>query len=81
MTPSTIEGYAAGASALPESALRATVLRCSELLAHTAELAHGDASGSRPNHGARYILETIQDLQPELEQLRAHLAVTSETEA
>lgn len=79
MTSST-EGYAASASALPESALRSTVIRCAQLLAHTAAMAEGDASGSRPNHGARYLLETIQDLQPELDQLRAHLAVTPDTE-
>lgn len=79
MTSSPVEGSAASAQALPESAVRSIVLRCAQLLMHTAEMAGGDASGSRPNHGARYILETLDDLEPELAQLRAHLAASPDT--
>ena len=79
MTPSP-EGSAASAHALPRSAVRRSVLQCAELLAHTASLARIAAECGRPNHGAGYLLATVDELAAQLDALRAHLKAAPPTD-
>jgi hypothetical protein len=80
MTPSSPEGFAASASALPRSALRRSILSCCTTLANTAAIATQAAESGMPNESARYLLDTMRDLAPEFERLQRHLAATPDTE-
>ena len=78
--PAFTEGSAASAGALPRSALRKHVLRCAALLSHTASLAEIAATHGRPTQGARYLVETINDLQAELDAIKQHLVAVDPEE-
>lgn len=69
----SLEGSAAVAEATPQSAARGCVLRCIEHLGHSLDLAREAAQGPEPEIAARYILDTLADLRPELRTLRAVL--------
>ena len=56
-----------------DPAFRASVKRCAERLRHAATLAVIAAGGTEPEHGAQYLLDTIDDLAAELRALRAAL--------
>jgi hypothetical protein len=51
--------------------LRERVAHCAERLEHAARLALLAARGHHPHYGAEYLLDTIDDLAPELRQLRS----------
>jgi hypothetical protein len=68
---STRRGSAASARALPQSAVRSTVLACIDHLEHVLRLARIAAGGAEPEHGAAYLLGGISDLRAELRSLRA----------
>jgi hypothetical protein len=56
-----------------ESAVRGCVHHCIEHLSHTLDLARIAVDGPEPERAARYILDTLVDLRPELRTLRAEL--------
>jgi hypothetical protein len=71
------EGSAAVAQAMPQSAVRGRVNHCLEHLRHTLDLARLAVAGPEPERAARYLLDTLKDLQPELRALRAGLGPRS----
>jgi hypothetical protein len=76
----SLEGSAAAASATPQSAARGSVLRCIEHLSHALDLAQLAVQGPEPEIAARYILDTLDDLQPELSALRRLLPATPDNQ-
>lgn len=62
---------AARVAAMPESAVRSTVLRCAAHLRIAADLAEVAARGADPIDGAEHIVGIVDDLKAELTRLRA----------
>jgi hypothetical protein len=53
--------------------LRTEVRKLAELLEHNCRLALIAADSEEPEHGAEYLLDTLQDLSPRIIALRAKL--------
>lgn len=68
-------GSAAAARKLatPESAERNALLHCLDRLCHTLALASSAAHGAEPETAALYLVETLDELGPDLKLLRSTL--------
>lgn len=73
-TMSNTKGSSAVATSTPRSAVRSSLLWCAERMEYVGQLAAIAADHGRVTHGARYIVDELNDLAADIATLRAHVA-------